>query len=311
LKQQTLRREVSCTGTGLHSGRRVTMRLKPAPADFGICFCRVDLPGQPTVKARYDHVVHTERATTLGYSGVEIATTEHLLAAFLGSGVDNALVELDAAEVPIFDGSASPYLVLLRNAGLEQQSSYRKYLKVTRGFVVHDGDSFVRVWPAEKLQISYTIDFAHPLVGRQSSRWSFDPASFARDIAGARTFGFLKDLHHLQTMGLALGGSLTNAIVFDDCGLLNRGGFRFVNECVRHKVLDLIGDIALAGLPIIAQFEAYKAGHTLHNKLVRELLTRPDRYVMVTPIASRLRVFPMPRSGSMMHPIAPLAAQSS
>jgi UDP-3-O-[3-hydroxymyristoyl] N-acetylglucosamine deacetylase len=310
LRQHTLKREVACAGVGLHSGRVVAMRLKPAPAGFGVHFCRVDLPGSPLVAARYDRVVQTERATTLASNGVRVSTTEHLLAALLCGGVDNALVELDGPEVPIFDGSAVAYLSLLQKAGLAEQGSPRRYLRVTQTMMVQDGDSFVKVRPADRLQICYTIDFSHPLVGKQTSRWSYDPTSFARDIAGARTFGFLRDLNRLRNSGMALGGSLANAMVFDDKNLLNRDGFRLPDECARHKVLDLIGDIALAGVPILAQFEAYKAGHALHNQLLRELLANPECYEMITPLASKPQLVRVTGAGPLIQPL-PLAVSIS
>jgi UDP-3-O-[3-hydroxymyristoyl] N-acetylglucosamine deacetylase len=286
------------------------MRLKPAPADFGMRFSRVDLPGSPLVAARYDRVVQTELATTLDSNGVRVSTTEHLLAALLCSGVDNVLVELDGPEVPIFDGSAVGYLSLLKKAGLMEQGSPRRVLKVIQSVTVRHGDSFVKVRPADRLEICYTIDFSHPLVGRQTSRWSYDPTSFARDIAGARTFGFLRDLNRLHNSGRALGGSLANAMVFDDSNLLNRDGFRLPDECARHKVLDLIGDIALAGWPILGQFEAYKAGHALHNRLLRKLLADPECYEMITPIPSKPQLVRVTGAGAMIQPL-PLAVSIS
>ena len=273
--QQTLKSNVECVGIGLHTGRQVHMRLKPAPAGSGICFCRIDLPDRPLIHARFDQVVQTEFATTLGYNGATISTTEHLLAALLGCGVDNALVELDAPEVPIFDGSAAPYLDMIRRAGVVALSDPRYFLKVAQPIVVREGESFIKVTPADQLQIAYTIDYPHPLLSRQTAVWRFSDGSFEREIAGARTFGFLKDLDLLQSMGLARGGSLANAIVFDDKQVLNLEGFRFGNECARHKILDLMGDLALLGRPVLARFEAYKAGHTLHNRLVRQLIASP------------------------------------
>jgi UDP-3-O-[3-hydroxymyristoyl] N-acetylglucosamine deacetylase len=301
--QQTIKREVVCVGVGLHTGQEVHMRLRPAPPDFGIRFCRIDLPGRPVIAARFDQVVQTDFATTLGLNGVTISTTEHLLAAFLGSRIDNAMVELDAAEVPIFDGSAVPYLALIKDAGIAEQHIPRDFLKVSRPLEVRDGEAFIKVSPAEQLQITYTIDYPHPLLGRQTSRWRFTKTSFEAEIAGARTFGFLKDLDQLQAMGLARGGSLANAIVFDEDHLLNHGGFRFGDECVRHKILDLMGDLALVGRPVLAHFEAYKAGHTLHNRLVRQLLAAPERYQIFTAALASPTIFNIPEAVAAIHPI--------
>jgi UDP-3-O-[3-hydroxymyristoyl] N-acetylglucosamine deacetylase len=299
--QQTIKRKVSCVGVGLHTGKHVQMLLRPAPPGFGIRFSRTDLPGCPVVAARFDQVVQTDFATTLGLNGVTISTAEHLLAAFLGSGIDNAMVELDAQEVPIFDGSAAPYLGLIREAGIEQQHLPRHFLKVSRPLEVRDGEAFIKVWPSEQLQITYTIDYPHPMLGRQTSRWRFNRNSFEAEIAGARTFGFLKDLDQLQAKGLARGGSLANAMVFDDDRLLNHDGFRFGDECVRHKILDFMGDLALVGRPVLANFEAYKAGHTLHNRLVRQLLAAPDRYQILPSAPVSPAMFNIPEAIAAIH----------
>ncbi len=303
MTQKTIQREVGCSGIGLHTGRQVQMRLRPAPPDFGIRFCRVDSPGRPMIPARFERVVQTDFATTLGLNGITISTTEHLLAAFVGAGIDNALVELDAPEVPIFDGSAAPYLSLLKGAGIEEQHSPRQVLRVLRPLEVRDGEAYVRAWPADQLQVTYTIDYPHPLLGRQTSRWDFTTTSFALEIAGARTFGFLKDLNQLQAMGLARGGSLANAIVFDDNQLLNRDGFRFGDECVRHKILDFIGDLALVGRPVLAHFEAYKAGHTLHNRLIRELVEPCGRSQVLSVSPVHHAIFRIPQAATTLQAI--------
>jgi UDP-3-O-[3-hydroxymyristoyl] N-acetylglucosamine deacetylase len=239
----------------------------------------------------------------LGLDGVTVATTEHLLAALLGSGIDNAMVDLDAPEVPIFDGSAAPYVDLIKSAGIEEQRGERYVLKVSRTLEVRDGDAFVRVSPADQLQITYTIDYPHPLLGRQTSKWRFSNSSFEAEIAGARTFGFLKDLDYLQAKGLARGGSLANAIVFDKDHVLNDDGFRFSDECVRHKILDLVGDLALVGRPVLAHVEAYKAGHTLHNRLVRHLLTSPGGYQISAVNLPSPPVFSIPPASPGLQPI--------
>lgn len=272
IKQHTIRREVWCEGVGLHSGAKISMRLKPAPANSGVRFRRMDICEHPTIIAHYHHVVDTLLATSIGFDGVVVSTVEHLMAALLGRGVDNVLVELNGPEVPIFDGSAARYVEILDEAGLREQDVFRQYLKVTKPFIIKDGDAYIKAAPSERFQVRYSIDFPHPMVGKQELSWPFDHSSFGREIAKARTFGFLRDVEKLQSMGLALGGSLANAIVFDERGLLNNGGFRYCDECVRHKILDFVGDLSLAGVPLIGYFEAYKAGHTLHNRFLKQLV---------------------------------------
>jgi UDP-3-O-[3-hydroxymyristoyl] N-acetylglucosamine deacetylase len=282
LRQHTINKEVWCRGVGLHSGARVSMKLKPAPINSGLQFCRTDMADRPVIVAGHQRVVDTLFATTIGFDGVVVSTVEHLLAAFLGFGVDNVLVELDGPEVPIFDGSAATYLKLLSRAGLREQPAPRQYLRVERTIQVKEGDAFIKVSPADCFRVHYLIDFSHPLVGRQEFSWCFNETSFAREIARARTFGFFKDVQKLQNMGLARGGSLDNAIVFDERGILNNDGFRYNNECVRHKILDFIGDLALAGMPLLGHFQAYKAGHALHNRFLRQLITSPETYAILS-----------------------------
>lgn len=279
-KQHTIRREVWCEGVGLHSGAKVSLRLKPAPSHFGVRFRRVDICDHPTITAHYHHVVDTLLATSIGFDGVVVSTIEHLMAALVGRGVDNVLVELNGPEVPIFDGSAARYLEVLDEAGLQEQDGFRQYLKVSKPLLVRDGDAYIKASPSERFQVRYAIDFPHPLVGKQELAWPFDSSSFSREIGKARTFGFLRDVQKLQSMGLAQGGSLANAIVFDDDGLLNHGGFRYSDECVRHKILDFVGDLSLAGVPMIGYFEAYKAGHALHNRFLKQLVAKAASYVV-------------------------------
>ncbi|MGA7878265.1 MAG: UDP-3-O-acyl-N-acetylglucosamine deacetylase [Desulfoferrobacter sp.] len=281
LRQHTIKREVWCRGVGLHSGTKVSMKLKPAPPNYGYRFCRVDIPDYPIITAHHHQVVDTLFATTIGFNGVVVSTVEHLLATFFGSRIDNVIVELDGPEVPIFDGSAATYLQLLERAGLQEQSAPRNYLKIERPILVKEGDSFIKASPADCFRVHYLIDFSHPLVGRQEYSWSFSEKSFAREIAKARTFGFFKDVQKLQGMGLARGGSLDNAIVFDEHRILNNDGFRYNNECVRHKILDFMGDLALAGMPLVGHFQAYKAGHALHNRFLRQLVTTPNNYAVL------------------------------
>ncbi len=285
MMQHTVVREVSCRGIGLHSGAKVTMKLRPAPVNFGVRFRRMDLGHHPAVRAHAHHVVNTSLATSIGSNGTTVSTIEHLMAALYVSSVDNILVELDGPEVPILDGSAAPFLEILKKAGLKEQRAPRECLVVARPVYLRDGEAFVKATPANHFKVRYSIDFPHPLVGKQTLAWSFNAASFGQDIARARTFGFLKDVEKLQSLGLAQGGSLANAVVFDDFRVLNQDGFRYVDECVRHKILDFMGDLALAGRPLIGCFEVYKAGHALHNAFIRKLLSLPG-YHCTTPATS-------------------------
>jgi UDP-3-O-[3-hydroxymyristoyl] N-acetylglucosamine deacetylase len=283
INQHTVRREVQCSGVGLHSGVRVWMRLKPAPPSFGVRFLRLDARNHKAIIAHYHQVVDTFLATSIGIDGVSVSTIEHLMAALMGCGIDNVLVELDGPEVPIFDGSAAPYLDLIQRAGRREQNAPRQWLRIERPFTVREGDAYIIASPSHTFRVRYTIDFPHPLVGTQQLTWSFDEGTFARDIARARTFGFLRDVQKLKSMGMARGGSLTNAIVFDDYGVLNGDGFRYADECVRHKILDFVGDLALAGTSLLGSFEAYKAGHSLHNRFLKKLIGKAGSYSLLTP----------------------------
>ena len=288
--------EVWCEGVGLHSGAKVTMRLKPAAPDYGIRFRRMDVCDRPVIPANHTRVVDTFLATSIGFDGVIVATIEHLMAALVGRGVDNVLIELDGPEVPIFDGSAAPYLKFLYEAGIREQDVPKRHLRIDKPVLVMDGDAYIRAMPSDSFRVRYTIDFPHPLVGRQELSWSFTENSFDRDISKARTFGFLKDVEKLQSMGLARGGSLANAVVFDEYNILNQEGFRYSNECVRHKILDLIGDLALAGMPPQGNFEVHKAGHALHNRFLRKLLSQSKSCstAMSCPAPEPARGFPIP-----------------
>ncbi len=290
--QNTLAEETLFHGVGLHSGAKISVRLKPARPNSGILFRRVDIPGQPMIEARHHHVVDTRFATTIGSNGTLVSTIEHLMAAFWGAGIDNAIVELDGSEVPILDGSAAPYLDVLNRAGISMQTVLRKYLRVQRTVLVREGDAYIKATPADRFSVCYRIDFPHPLVGQQEFVYEYDRASFQREIAHARTFGFLKDVEKLQSMGLARGGSLDNALVFDDYRVLNQEGFRYSDECVRHKILDLLGDLSLAGMPVTGHFEVHKAGHSLHNRFLRELFDRPGAYGVCQAVAVQVPFFP-------------------
>lgn len=278
--QQTVQREVSCSGIGLHSGARVTMKVKPAPANFGVRFRRMDLPHHPVVAAQSSCVVDTLLATTIGSNGAVISTIEHFMAALYAKSIDNVLVELDGPEVPILDGSAAPFFDLLTDAGRKQLKAPRHCLLITRPMFLREGQSYIKAMPSNQFYVRYQIDFPHPLVGKQEFLWTFGEASFGREIARARTFGFLKDVERLQSQGLALGGSLANAVVFDDYRLLNQDGFRYSDECVRHKLLDFIGDLFLLGMPLIGAFEVHKAGHSLHCKFLKQLTAQTSHHLV-------------------------------
>lgn len=305
--QNTLSREAHCDGVGLHSGSKVRMVLKPAAPNYGIRFRRMDLSGHPTVSARFHQVVDTRLATSLGANGVLVSTVEHLMAALAGFSIDNALIELDGPELPILDGSAAPFLRVLQDAGLRAQGALRKYLNVQRPILIREGDAFIKAYPSNDFRVRYSIDFPHPLVGKQEYTFSLSASAFNKEIAKARTFGFLKDVQRLQSMGLARGGSLDNALVFDDFGVLNRDGFRFADECVRHKILDFLGDLALAGMPIKGYFEVHKAGHSLHNQFLRELTNRPTCYDIHAAPAIPAPLFTPPAVPAFVDCLQPIA----
>lgn len=272
LKQHTIGQSVWCSGVGLHCGLNVALVLKPAPANHGVRFVRSDIAGSPSISAYYNNVVNTFQATTIGLGGAAVSTIEHLMAALYGCGVDNAVVEVSGPEAPIFDGSAAPYVKLIQKALITEQDVPRNYLAIRKPLTVAKGDSFITAIPSDQFQVRYEIDFPHPRVGKQQYSWALKNGSFGREIAKARTFGFLKDVQKLQEMGLIQGGSLANAVVFDEREVLNAGGFRYVDECVRHKILDFIGDLALVGLPILGKFEIRKAGHGLHSSFLNKLM---------------------------------------
>ncbi len=283
LFQRTLNRTVTCTGIGLHSGKRVNLSLRPADPDTGLVFKRSDLPGAPLIPGDVHHVVDTRFSTTVGQAGVTISTVEHLLSALAGLGVDNALVEVDAPEVPIMDGSSAPFVFLIKSAGLTAQARPRQFYRVKRKVEISEDGKQVSVAPADELSIDFTIEFDHPAIRRQSLGFDWSERDYAREISRARTFGFLSDMRRLHEQNLGLGGSLDNAVVVDKYRVLNDDGLRFPDEFVRHKVLDFLGDLALVGRPILGRFEAYKSGHDLNNKLFKKLLADPQAWQLVTP----------------------------
>ena len=277
--QRTLRRSISCAGIGLHSGKKVTLSLKPAPADAGIRFRRCDLGGLE-VPATVQHVGGINYATGLMRDAVRVDTVEHLLAALVSLGVDNVVVELNSPEVPIMDGSASPFIDLIQQAGVRQLGATRRYLKVLRPLSLSRGDKSIAIYPSDHFRVTYSIAFDHPLLQHQSMTLSITDSSFIEEIAPARTFTFLKEVEMLRQQGLALGGSLENAIVLGDTGVLN-GTLRFEDEFVRHKILDVIGDMALVGYPIVGHLVAHRGGHALHTAFAAHVLEDADAWTLV------------------------------
>lgn len=278
--QRTLASDICCTGTGLHSGKEVSLTLRPAGVDTGIVFSRKDVTDPVDISVGMRAISAATFATSLENRGVSVCTVEHLLAAISGLGIDNLVVEVDAPEVPIMDGSAAPFVNLIRDAGIVEQSQARKYVVIRETIRVAEGERWVEIQPSNKLKISYTVDFDHPMISRQFYEVSFPGKTFPENISPARTFGFLSDVAALRARGYALGGSLENAVVMDDFGVLNEEGLRFPDEFVRHKILDLIGDLSLLGYPLIGHVIAYKSGHALNHKLLRELLSREKCWEM-------------------------------
>jgi UDP-3-O-[3-hydroxymyristoyl] N-acetylglucosamine deacetylase len=281
-KQRTLMHEVGCTGIGLHTGKKVRIDLKPAPSDSGIKFVRTDLKGHPEVEVRFDNVFDTTLATTIGTNGCKISTIEHLMAAFFGLGIGNAVVEVDGPEVPIMDGSAAPFVFLIKSAGILEQKRPKRFIVIKRPFKVADGNRSVCIYPSKELKITYMIDFQHPLLRNQEYELNFSGRDFIREISMARTFGFLKDVQTLKENGLARGGSLDNAVVVDDFRIINEDGLRFEDEFVRHKILDFIGDISIVGSPIIGHFIVKKSGHFLNQHMLKKLMKSKKHWKALT-----------------------------
>ena len=274
LRQRTLKSLVSASGVGLHTGQKVRITLRPAPVDSGIVFRRVDLDAPVDIPARAELVGEARLASTLVKGEVRVHTVEHLMSALGGLGVDNAYVDLDAPEVPIMDGSASPFVLLIQQAGIQEQAAAKKFLRVTRRVEVKDGDKWARFDPYEGYRLSFSIEFRHPVIERstQSVIVDFAETSYLKEIARARTFGFMHEVEDLRDSGLALGGGLDNAVVLDEYRVLNAEGLRFADEFIRHKLLDAIGDLYLLGHPLLGAFTAHKSGHALNNRLLRAAL---------------------------------------
>jgi UDP-3-O-[3-hydroxymyristoyl] N-acetylglucosamine deacetylase len=282
LYQQTIAEKVSCTGIGLHSGAPVQLTLNPARADSGIVFVRTDLGAPVEIRARSAQVTSTSFATTLGRGEATVGTVEHLLAALYGLGIDNIRVEIDGPELPVMDGSAAPFVYLLRSAGIFPQREQRRELRVRRPLEVVDGDRRIRVEPARELCVSYAVEFEHPAIRRQEVHLdSMDAERFEREISAARTFGFLSEVKALWEAGFARGGSLDNTVLLDHERVVNPGGLRTPDEFVRHKVLDLFGDLALLGTPLVGHVIVERGGHAMHQRLVSEILANPQTWIVL------------------------------
>ena len=292
LRQRTLKSLVRASGVGLHTGQKVRIALRPAPANTGIVFRRVDLPQPVDIPARAELVGEARLASTLMKDGVKIHTVEHLMSALSGLGIDNAYVDLDAPEVPIMDGSAAPFVLLLQQAGVEEQRGAKKFARVVRRVEVRDGDKWARLEPYDGYRLSFSIDFRHPVIERSTQAVTVDFAetSYLKEIARARTFGFMHDVEDLRESGLALGGGLDNAVVLDEYRVLNADGLRFADEFIRHKLLDAIGDLYLVGGPLLGAFSAHKSGHALNNRLLRALLA--ERGALQTVVFERAEEAP-------------------
>ncbi|BAP43566.1 UDP-3-O-[3-hydroxymyristoyl] N-acetylglucosamine deacetylase [Pseudomonas sp. StFLB209] len=283
IKQRTLKNIIRATGVGLHSGEKVYLTLKPAPVNTGIVFIRTDLDPVVEIKAWAESVGETTLSTTLVQGDVKVGTVEHLLSAMAGLGIDNAYVELSAAEVPIMDGSAGPFVFLIQSAGLEEQDAPKQFIRILREVTVEEDGKRATFVPFEGFKVSFEIDFDHPVFRDriQTASVDFSSTSFVKEVSRARTFGFMSDLEYLRKHNLGLGGSVENAIVVDKEGVLNEDGLRYEDEFVKHKILDAIGDLYLLGNSLVGEFRGYKSGHALNNRLLRALIAQKDAWEVV------------------------------
>ena len=284
LHQRTIKNTIRATGVGLHSGKKVLMVVKPAPADTGVVFRRTDLDPVIDVPAYAENVGETMLGTTLIKGHSRVSTIEHLMSAFAGLGIDNAYIELSAEEVPIMDGSAGPFVFLLQSAGIEELPAPKRFARILEPIQVEDGDKWARFTPYNCFKVNFEIEFNHPIFKKrdQTATMDFSTTSFLREISRARTFGFMRDLEFMRSRNLALGGTMENAIVLDDTRILNEEGLRYEDEFVKHKILDAIGDLYLLGRSILGEFSGYKSGHALNNKLLRKLIATPSAWEEVT-----------------------------
>jgi UDP-3-O-[3-hydroxymyristoyl] N-acetylglucosamine deacetylase len=302
MQQRTIKNVIRATGVGLHSGEKVYLTLRPAAIDTGIVFRRVDVDPAVEIPADADLVSETTLCTGLSRDGAKVQTVEHLMSALAGLGIDNLYVDLSAAEVPIMDGSAGPFVFLLQSGGIVEQAADKRFIRIKRPVEVRDGDKIARFEPHDGFRLGFTIDFNHPAIPSTQSRAviEFSTENYIREVSRARTFGFMRDLEYMRERNLGLGGSMDNAIVLDEFRVLNDDGLRYGDEFVRHKILDAIGDLYLAGHAVIGAFEGYKSGHALNNKLVRALLAERSAWEEVT--------FPEPADASPLAYGAPLPA---
>jgi UDP-3-O-[3-hydroxymyristoyl] N-acetylglucosamine deacetylase len=300
--QRTLKNVIRASGVGLHTGKRILMTIRPAAPDTGIVFRRTDLSVPVDIPARAGNVGETTLGTSLVKGEVRVSTVEHLLSAFAGLGIDNALVEISGPEVPIMDGSAGPFVFLLQSAGLEQQRTPKRFVRIRKSVKVEDGDKWARFDPFDGFKVNFEIEFNHPIFKRHGQRASMDfsTTSFLKEISRARTFGFMRDLETMRSRNLALGGNLDNAIVLDDSKVLNEGGLRYEDEFVKHKILDAIGDLYLLGHSLIGEFSAFKSGHGLNNRLLRTLLADESAWESI--------VFERPEDAPISYVRAPVLA---
>ena len=280
-QQQTLLNPISCTGVGLHTGKPVTLTLRPAPADTGVVFVNRNGHAGATLAASVDHLVATELCTAISGNGFQVKTIEHVLAALAGLSIDNVFVDIDAAEAPVMDGSSAPFVRLIQSSGVVPQNRRRSFLKITRPLEIVDGSRRIRIEPSSTPRITYTIQYDHPLIQTQTYAYEHSTHAFAAEIAEARTFGFLQEVEALWARGLGRGGNLENTVVLSQDGILNESGLRFADEFVRHKVLDLIGDFSLLGMPFIGHLIADRSGHALHTRLVKQILDHPECWVLL------------------------------
>lgn len=284
IRQRTLKNVIRATGIGLHTGEKVYLTVKPAPVDSGVIFRRVDLDPAVEIPATAENVGETTLSSTLVSGDVKVGTVEHLLSAMAGLGIDNAYVELSAPEVPIMDGSAGPFVFLLQSAGIQEQDAAKKFIRIKREVSVSEDDKVATFLPFEGFKVGFTIEFDHPVFrGRvQMATIDFSSTSFVKEVARARTFGFMRDIESLRSQNLALGGSVDNAIVVDEFRILNEDGLRYEDEFVKHKMLDAIGDLYLLGHSLIGEFVGHKSGHALNNQLLRALIAQEDAWEVVT-----------------------------
>ena len=284
LHQRTIRNPIKATGVGLHSGKEMNLELLPAPVNAGITFIRTDLDPEIRIPAIFEYVGDTTLSTTLFKEGYRIGTIEHLLSAIAGLGIDNCIIRVDGPEIPIMDGSASPFVFLIQAAGLEIQDELKKFIRVKKEVRVERGDTFAAIKPFDGFKVSFEIDFDNPTISQYSQKASIDfsSTSFVKEVCRARTFGSMKDMDHLQSQGLALGANVDNAIAIGEHGIVNEEGLRFDDEFVKHKILDAIGDLYLLGHNLIGQFSGYKSGHSLNNELLRKILASEDAWEVVT-----------------------------